>query len=140
MSLGADAAAQPALPKRLCAVYFPFGVSLPPASHEHRDWNWFPNGEGRDFEFTRTLSSLEELRDHVTVLHGLSHPACRKLGGHDTGDTFLTASDLNGTRYKNSISIDQLAAKHIGEATRISSNQHAGLSKAKDFAIALATS
>ncbi|MEM7234357.1 MAG: DUF1552 domain-containing protein [Planctomycetota bacterium] len=118
---GLCAASTPALPKRLCAVYFPFGVSLPPKKHEHSEWNWFPHGEGRDYSFTRPLSSLESLRQHVTILSGLSHPMCRKLGGHDTGDTFLTASDLGGTRYKNSISIDQVAAEHVGAETRLSS-------------------
>ena len=121
MAPRANAAPQEPLPRRVCAVYFPFGVSLPPPGHEHGDWSWFPRVEGRSFELTRTLSSLEELRSQITIIGGLSHPACRRLGGHDTGDTFLTASDLNGAQYKNSISIDQLAAQHIGKATRLPS-------------------
>jgi hypothetical protein len=51
----------------------------------------------------------------------LSHPNGRKLGGHDTGDTFLTGSDLAGSRFTNSISIDQYAAEFLGQETRFSS-------------------
>ncbi len=108
-------------PTRFCGVYFPFGVSLPPKNHEDAEWGWFPQGEGEDFKFTQPLSSLESLRNQVTVLGGLSHPQCRKLGGHDTGDTFLTGSNLNGAQYKNSISLDQLIAQQVGEKTRFSS-------------------
>jgi len=121
MSWGAAAKPAAELPKRMCAVYFPFGVSLPGKDHEHADWNWFPRGQGKDFKFTRTLESLEPLRNDVTILSGLSHPEGRKMGGHDTGDIFLTAAGYKGSRYTNSISIDQLAARHIGTKTRFQS-------------------
>ena len=71
MHVGNVAGAESELPRRMCGVYFPFGVSLPPADHEHAEWNWFPQGEGREFSFTRTLSSLENLKQDVTVLAGL---------------------------------------------------------------------
>lgn len=109
------------LPRRMCGVYFPFGVSLPPANHEHAHWNWFPQGEGKDFQFTRTLSSLEGLRDDVTVLGGLSHPHGRRIGGHDTGDIFLTGAQLKGSSYRNSISLDQYIAGHVADQTRFHS-------------------
>lgn len=109
------------LPRRMCGVYFPFGVSLPPDDHEHSDWNWFPKGEGTDFRFTNTLSSLESLRQEVTVLGGLSHPHGRRIGGHDTGDIFLTGARLAGSSYTNSISLDQQIARHVGEQTRFPS-------------------
>ncbi|HAY78683.1 MAG TPA: hypothetical protein DCY79_02615 [Planctomycetaceae bacterium] len=109
------------LPRRMCGVYFPFGVSLPPQDHEQSQWNWFPTGEGKDFRFTNTLSSLDPLREHVTVLGGLSHPNGRSIGGHDTGDIFLTGARLSGTSYSNSISLDQRIAQHIGERTRFPS-------------------
>jgi hypothetical protein len=113
--------AQEDLPRRMCGVYFPFGVSLPPEDHELSDWNWFPTGEGKDFRFTNTLSSLEPLRENVTVLGGLSHPEGRRIGGHDTGDIFLTGAKLAGSRYTNSISLDQHIADHVGDQTRFRS-------------------
>ena len=100
------------LPKRLCSIYVPFGVSLPPSDHEQAKWNWFPKGEGRDFRFTETLKSFERHRENVTVLGGLSHPNGRRMGGHDTGDIFLTGAYLGGSKMTNSVSIDQLVRRN----------------------------
>ena len=118
MSLAHDAADVPA---RLASVYFPFGVSLPSDKSEYADWNWFPKQENDTFHFRNSLKSLEPLREHVTVLGGLSHPAGRKMGGHDTGDIFLTGATFRGTTYRNSISLDQYIASQIGEQTRFGS-------------------
>ena len=60
------------LPKRLCGVYVPFGVSLPSKDNQYAKWNWFPSETGRDFAFTETLKSLEPLRKKLTVIGGLS--------------------------------------------------------------------
>ena len=40
-------------PKRFCSVYFPYGVSLPKKGSEAAKWNWFPEGEGREFKFNQ---------------------------------------------------------------------------------------
>lgn len=109
------------LPKRLCAVYVPFGVALPKQDTEFGKWNWFPTGTGQDFQFSESLKSLEPMRKKVTVIGGLSHPNGRKMGGHDTGDTFLTAAHLSGSHLSNTISIDQLVAAAHGDKTRFSS-------------------
>ena len=108
-------------PRRMCAMYFPFGVSLPDEKSELARWRWFPSGEGRDFTFNESMKPLEALRDDVSVLGGLSHPACRKMGGHDTGDTFLTGVELSGKFLRNQISVDQVAAQAIGDQTRFPS-------------------
>ncbi len=106
------------VPKRLCVMYVPNGVSLSEPSHpSHKDWNWIPQGTGRAFTFTRTLESLEPFRRQLTVLTGLSHPRSRNLLGHAAGDTFLTGGDIGG-EYKNSISVDQVAARELGRNTR----------------------
>jgi hypothetical protein len=108
-------------PKRFCSMFFPYGVSLPKAEDDLAEWHWFPEGEGRDFQFNKSLAVLEPVRDHVTVLGGLSHPLMRKHGGHDSGDTFLTGAELKPGELKNSISLDQLAAKQLGRETRFPS-------------------
>lgn len=110
-----------AKPKRLCAMYFGFGVSLPNTDSEQAQWRWFPNGEGRDYEFTETLKPLSAQRENITILGGLSHPNGRKMGGHDTGDTFLTAALLNNQYLQNTVSIDQVAAQACDDQTRFSS-------------------
>lgn len=121
--MAAEPSSTPAkeLPRRMCCVYFPFGVSLPSEKSDDADWNWFPKGEGQNFEFRNALKSLEPLRNDVTILGGMSHPHGRKMGGHDTGDIFLTGAEFKGTQYQNSISIDQYAAAYIGQETRFSS-------------------
>ena len=112
-------------PKRFCSIYFPYGVSLPKQNSEFGQWNWFPKGEGRDFTFNKSLEPLEPYRNQVTVMGGLSHPKVRRIGGHDSGDTFLTGEEmsLRATGLKNSISLDQYMAQthRLGSGTRFSS-------------------
>ena len=81
----------------------------------------FPTGEGKDFRLTSTLEPLEPFQNQLTVLGGLSHPNGRRMGGHDTGDIFLTGASFRGSQYANSVSLDQVVADHVGEKTRFGS-------------------
>lgn len=108
-------------PRRLCAMYFGFGVGMPNEDGEQAHWRWFPRGEGKDFQFTEVLKPLQEHRENVTVLSGLSHPNGRKMGGHDTADTFLTGSYLNNKFLRNTVSVDQIAAQAFTDKTRFPS-------------------
>ena len=108
------------LPRRLCAVYWPFGVVAAP-NQEDQKWGWFPNGSGKDFQFTEVLKSMEPLRDQLTVIGGISHPNGWSMGGHDTGDIFLTGANLKSGSFVNTISLDQLVAESVGGATRFGS-------------------
>ena len=92
-SLAAPAAKS--IPRRFCSIYFPYGVSLPNQDGEYGHWHWFPKGEGKDFTFNKSLQPLEPWRGQVTVLGGLSHPKVRRIGGHDSGDTFLTGEEMS---------------------------------------------
>lgn len=118
--MGSDAN-QNQRPKRLCAVYFPYGALTPRKDSPDEEWGWMPQGEGRDYEFNKSLRSLEPFRDQLTFLKGLSHLNGRRMGGHDTADIWLTGAQFKGGSFRNSISIDQLAAQHFGDATRFSS-------------------
>jgi len=107
------------MPRRVVGIYFPNGVSLPGAVHAHnKEWNWFPHGVGKNFTFTKTLESLEPLRNSVSVLGGLSHTGGRKLPGHSVMDSYLTGSDVAKA---NSISIDQAYAAQSCQETRLPS-------------------
>ena len=111
------------LPKRFACVYWPDGVPMPLAEDPaFQEWSWFPHGSGKEFTFTKCLDVLEPLRQDLTVLSGLSHPAVRAVHGHSNADQFLTGADT-GVRgdYKNSISLDQVFAAQVGDQTRYTS-------------------
>lgn len=110
-------------PKRFLSVYHPDGVGLPLKSDPAwKDWSWFPRGGERDFELTKVLDVLQPLRDEITIYSGLSHPAARTVHGHSNADQYLTGADIGGHGpYKNTVSVDQVYAAHVGEFTRHSS-------------------
>ena len=105
--------------QRICFVSFPNGASMPKEHDpEWGRWRWFPHDPGADYEFTDVLSSLAPLRSKFSLMGGLSHPLSRELLGHLAGDTWLTAGDMRGDAYKNRVSVDQLAARHLERHTR----------------------
>lgn len=113
--------AEPKPPKRLCFLYFPNGVGLPPKeSVYHKKWNWFPIGEGTNYQLTKSLAPLSPYKSDMSIMGGLSHPYSRNVLGHMAGDSFLTGGDLRG-EYKNSISVDQVAAEKLSQHTRFPS-------------------
>src|SRR6185295_10464179 len=64
-----------------------------------------------------------------TIFGGLSHPASRLLVGHNTVDVWLTGADIR-VNLQNSISLDQLIARHASAHTRIPSltlSSHGGV-------------
>ena len=62
------------------------------------------------------------MREDITILSGLSHPAVRNIHGHRNADQFLTGANTgNGGDYHNSISLDQVIAEYTGQHTRFSS-------------------
>ena len=82
--------------------------------------NFTPTGAGRNFELSRYLSFLKDYRDQFTVVSGTSHPSVD--GGHHAERSFLTAAPHPGSpSFKNSISMDQIAAAKIGLQTRYAS-------------------
>jgi len=107
-------------PRRFVSIYHPDGVGLPlKTDPAWNDWSWFPRGGERDFELTKVLDVLEPLRNDITIYSGLSHPAARTVHGHSNADQYLTGATIGGHGpYKNTVSVDQVYAMHIGEATR----------------------
>lgn len=82
--------------------------------------NLFPQNAGRDYQASRYLRSLSDLREKVTVVSGVSHPGVK--GGHRAEASILTASPVgSGGKTSNTISLDQLMAKHKGGSTRFPS-------------------
>ena len=106
--------------KRLACFYLPDGVPMPlEKDPSFDDWSWFPHGAGKDFTLTKCMETLEPLKQELTVFSGLSHPAVRRVHGHANADQFLTGADTGADGdYQNSISLDQVFAKHAGKHTR----------------------
>ncbi len=106
-------------PLRSAFLFFPNGA-IPAA--------WWPKGEGKDFEISRTLKPLEPLRQHIQVLGGLDQKNAE--GGPDGGGDHARGGGvfLTGVRLKKSatdiragVSIDQAIAREVGHLTRFPS-------------------
>ena len=82
--------------------------------------NLNPQESGRDYTPSPYLDGINDLRDMFTVVSGTSHPAVS--GGHQAEASLLTAAPMAaGAPSRNTISIDQLLAKHLGHETRFPS-------------------
>ncbi len=93
-------------PRRLACFY------IPGAINRH---TWFPKDTGRDYTLADAHKPLEKLRDEFSVLTNLSHIQGR-ISGHVHPYNWLTGHNINivpGT-VTNSVSMDQVAAKHLG--------------------------
>ena len=114
---------KPAAPKkRFFAGYFAYGVPMPADDAPDRLENgWFPLGEGRDYQVPEMHKSIMPLKEKVTFLSGLSHPAMRRTSAHKGADYFLTGANILKTYDKQSISIDQYVARALGNDTRFQS-------------------
>ncbi|MGZ0171231.1 MAG: DUF1552 domain-containing protein [Planctomycetales bacterium] len=100
-------------PRRMVAINFELSFHPP---------NLMPEKAGRDYELTPYLQLLADVRNEFTVISGTSHPEVD--GGHAASKSWLSGAPHPGAaNFKNSISIDQLAAKQIGLLTRFASRQ-----------------
>jgi hypothetical protein len=82
----------------------------------------FPKETGADYTLTPYLEPLQKLRPHFSVISGLQHEEQNGANGHTSEMTWLTSAKHPGLAgFKNTISIDQLIADHIGSQTRFPS-------------------
>jgi hypothetical protein len=79
----------------------------------------FPTQAGRDYELSRYLKTLGDLRGDFTVISGVSHP--HVTGGHKAEACIFSAAPMGGGNFRNTISLDQYMAKHLGNETRFPS-------------------
>lgn len=104
-------AAEEARPMRMVCVCASLGLHSP---------FLFPKEEGPDYELTPYLELLKEHRRDFTLFSGLSHPDQSGSDGHSSEMTWLTAAKHPGLGgFRNTISIDQLAAEKFGYTTRM---------------------
>jgi hypothetical protein len=106
--------------RRLAVVYVPNGMIM-------KDWT--PQGTGSNFEFTRILKPLEQFRNDVTLISGLSNLASEKAkgGAHaKASGSFLSGAIPKytaGADVHAGTTFDQIAAQRFASETRVPSLQ-----------------
>jgi Protein of unknown function (DUF1552) len=108
-----------AAPKnRLACIYVPHGATM---------YKWTPATEGTGFAFTEILSPLEKYRDRLCVVSNLAHPQAGGLNSDAGADharsaaVFLSGAHPEKDHLQVGVTIDQLAAEHIGQDTPLPS-------------------
>ena len=109
-------AMQPAFAKAAAAPRRFVGISNALGFHGP---HLFPTQTGPDYTPSRYLKAIADLRSDFTVLSGVSHPQVG--GGHKAEACILSAAPLGGGNFRNTVSLDQFMAKHLGGETRFPS-------------------
>ncbi|MBB4614136.1 DUF1552 domain-containing protein [Novosphingobium taihuense] len=107
-------------PKRLQVFYTPNGMTMA----EYR-----PVGAGAEFTLSQTLSPLEPFRKDLLFVTGLGHPQAAAFGDRPAGHGRSCPAFLTGTHAKQTegpdircgVSMDQVFAAHLGDATQLPS-------------------
>jgi len=107
-------------PLRLAFTYVPNGITMA---------DWTPSGAGAAFELSRVMKPMAPFRQDMSILSGLAHRNGMALGDGPGDHARAAASYLTGVHprktagadIQNGVSVDQIAAQHIGPATRFAS-------------------
>ncbi len=106
-------------PRRMAFVYVPNGIDVK---------NWNPEYEGPFQELPRILKPLDPFKSDMTMLSNLTHNTGRALldGAGDHGrccGSYLTGVQVkkSTTDIRSGVSMDQLIAREVGQATRFPS-------------------
>jgi hypothetical protein len=118
--LGGVAAPQNALPLRMAFIYVPNGKNMA---------EWTPKAEGADYELPAILEPLKAVKNDLMVLSGLTADKARPHGDGPGDHARAMASFLTGQQARKTdgadihlgVSVDQVAARKVGEATRFPS-------------------
>ncbi len=84
--------------------------------------SWFPKTLGAGYKATEYLKLIDRHRDKYTVFSGYSHRDQSGRQPHNSEITWLTSARRPGLDgFRNTISVDQVAANHQGYVTRFPS-------------------
>ncbi len=104
-------------PKRAVFICTALGLHPP---------NLWPTTPGTDYESTAYLKLLEAHRGDFTLFSGLQHEDQTGRQPHDSEMTFLTAARKPGMGgFRNTVSVDQLAASQQGSSAKLGCHQGA---------------
>ena len=95
-------------PKRMVNICTSFGLYGP---------SFFPEAVGRDYKHSEYTEILNDVRDQFTVFSGISHP---EIGGDHASEACFLTSAKHPTQggFRNTVSLDFLAAQHVAGTTR----------------------
>ena len=103
---------------RFGAIYFPHGATMD---------KWTPSADGSSFDLSEILQPLAPFRKQVNIISDLSHPQAYG-GGSATSNhnrsaaTFLSGAHAEaGPKAHLGVTMDQVAAQHIGQDTPLPS-------------------
>jgi hypothetical protein len=103
---------------RFGAIYFPHGATMD---------KWTPAADGSSFDLSEILQPLAPFRKQVNIISDLSHPQAYG-GGSATSNhnrsaaTFLSGAHAEaGPKAHLGVTMDQVAAQHIGQDTPLPS-------------------
>jgi uncharacterized protein DUF1552 len=103
-------------PQRLAFVGFPHGAVMR---------LWSPAATGRDYETTSILEPLAKYREHLTIVSGLRNKPAESPEPHERIErTWLSCVSPEHAGVDGpdaGVTADQLAARHIGQETRLPS-------------------
>src|SRR5919107_1654024 len=105
---------------RLGFIYFPHGALQD---------EWQPKQTGRDFDFPFILEPLEPFREYVTVVSGLRNKGGESSSPHGIiEETWLSCVSprLRNAKTGVGVTVDQIAARHLGKDTPLSSLELCG--------------
>jgi hypothetical protein len=120
LAAAAPATTPSGAPLRMAFLYFPNGVNVD---------KWRPQGEGTDYQLSETMQPLADYKKDFQVFTGFEHKN-GWAGPDGAGDhARANATILTGARPKKTagsdirlgISVDQMAAQHVGRWTRFPS-------------------
>ena len=120
MMPSAHAADIAARPKRLQIFYTPNGMMME---------GFRPKSIGAGLDLPPILAPLAPHRDYISVISGLGHPSAAAMGDRPAGHgrscpAFLTGTHVRqteGSDIRCDVSVDQVFAQHLGNATPLSS-------------------
>src|SRR5437588_2549449 len=105
-----------AVKTRLGCIYVPHGATM---------YKWTPGTEGKDFQFSESLTALEKYRAQTCVVTNLAHASAQ---GADAGSEharsaaiFLTGASPQRNTVRVGVTMDQLAAAQISQDTPLPS-------------------
>jgi hypothetical protein len=108
---GAVSALQPK--RRMVCICAPLGL---------HPGNFIPKQTGKDYVPSPYLELLKDYRADMTIISGLQHSGMGSSFAHQASASFLTGIPGAGRPgFRNAISLDQLAAEHLGTQTRFPS-------------------